>query len=350
MNKFALGAMPLLLAGITHAGTTFDYAHKVNSCAQIDGYKIKADTGRDGIIGRMANFNIIKNSDVKYTLVGTTTQISAKKQYYCEFPDFNAKDCVYGTGSYAFWETSWANPNYLGASPKLVRNWSEDGIFNEDARDFHYKSVSRGIKTITSVVTEKDFKVLIRKGRPDPAPSLPDQVNFEYPSLPYLQNYNWLNNIIWDGLVNWVEKRQPDGGIPDQYAHVPMCDAIDIMVQNAPTVSKKSLYSSNTANSPIIAEVNYSFDQEYSYAGRNNKPLSFTWTFDNKDLPGVLETRTTTVPYISHRPQRSGDYRVTAQINDGTFSKHAILGLVDYTTSSGGGGSCGHNGECENEN
>ena len=116
-----------------------------------------------------------------------------------------------------------------------------------------------------------------------------------------------------------------------------MCDMVEVRVQNKPTVSMKSLSSLNTANSPITAEVNFTYDQ-YSYASMNNAPLTFTWTFDNKDLSGVLETRTTSTPFVSHSPQYSGDYRVSVIINDGTYSNSSILGLVDYTSSSSGGG------------
>lgn len=138
----------------------------------------------------------------------------------------------------------------------------------------------------------------------------------------------------------WVEKAAGES--------TTWCSKKEIYFQNAPTISKKSFDTSLSVSQPITASVNYTYDP-YSYISIHGRPPTFTWTFDNKDLSGVIETKVTTVPYVSHSPQYSGDYRVTAIINDGTYSKAAILGLVDFRKQSGGGGSCNHNQDCENE-
>ncbi len=345
MKKYLFTLLPLFAVGTTKANFDPSLEIKSQACKAIDGYVIEQDTGRKGILGSMVPSGLIKNNNISYALSGENIKISNKKQYYCEFPKFNAEDCLYGTGSYAFWETPNFSSGLWVPRPTLLSSWEEDGVFNDSARSYIYKANSRGRKLITTVVTEKNFKVLIQRGIPGNAPRLPEAMDFNYPSLPFLSDHHDLNTMIWDGLVGWVEKQAPDGSVPDQYAHIPMCDAIEVMVQNKPTISKKSL-NSFTRTNPIKASVNYSYDTSYSHAAINNKPVTFTWTFKNMDYSSIQDIVKSTSANISYSPRYSGEYKVTAMINDGTYSSSVVLGYVTY----GGGSSCppGRSGNCQN--
>ena len=284
----------------------------------------------------MVNFHLIKNSDISHILLGTKKQISNKKQYYCEVPNFNASDCLYGTGEYAFWEGN-GQPY---STPVLVNDFQKDGIGNRDARDFQYKPNSRGTKYLTSIVLEKNFKTMVRRGQPAPKTSLPEDMSYEWPHLPYLQNNEWLNDKLWSGIESLISSEASDGSIPDQNAFIPMCDTIKIHVQNPPVITKRTLPSFVKKGEAMYADVNYSYDTKYSYAAKNNKQITFTWTFDNIDLPSSPnEVVITETPYINYNPRYSGEYKVKARINDGKFSQTTTLGYVMFA----GGDNCPRN-------
>ncbi|MBO9490391.1 hypothetical protein J7384_08460 [Endozoicomonas sp. G2_1] len=330
----------------TVAADRLAYEDKIAACNQIDGIKIYNDTGRYGIFGQMVNFHLIKNDDVSHMLIGTSQQISNKKQFYCEFPDFNAKSCLYGTGQYSYWEAS-DSPN---VEPNLIRNWEKDGYLNRAARDFDYRSNIRGTKYITTVVTEREFKTLIRKGVPAPKHDLPEGMAFEFPTVPFFHGFPWLNEKISDGIASLIRKQNNDGSIPDEHAHIPMCDSVKVHVQNPPTISKGNMSTFSTSAVPFNATVNYTYDTEYSYAALNNKPLKFTWIFQNIDYPSVpRDIVTTSTPYLRNfSPRTSGEHRVRVKISDGRFSATTDMGYVMFrlgTSGGGGGGStCGPSG------
>jgi hypothetical protein len=352
VNKIILPTIALLTCGMVHAGNNFEYYHKWDACSQLDGIKIYNDTGKKGIIGEMANFDVIKNNDVTYALLGAKTQISAKKQYHCEFPKFKAKDCLYGTGSYAFWESD----NYAGSYPTLARNWEDDGVFNEDARDFEYEPRNRGKKFITSVITEKNFKVLVSKGIPEPAPKLPSGIRFEYPSLPYLQNYDDLNDLIWKGLVSWVQGQQSDGGVPDQYAYIPMCDAIEVRVQNKPKATVTVNYQDDGHRIAGTVFSGGSVDL-FSKSNQENVPVKYQiqkyvisqWNGSRCD---VIEDQSSwvTVRNLSSTSSFNFDYyscdvQFRTRVFDGSFYSNwavkTIFGTAGSTSGGAGGGSAG---------
>lgn len=111
------------------------------------------------------------------------------------------------------------------------------------------------------------------------------------------------------------------------------CDESVVYSQSHPTIGLNTLASYSPTNQPIYAKVNYSYDDNYSKAAIQNTQPTFTWTFKNIDYSGVQETQTTTTPYISFGPEYGGEYKVTARINDGTFSASVILGYTLYSTS-----------------
>ena len=288
-----------------------DVLHKYQkdaACDQIDGTKIKNDTGRINILGNMVRFNVLKGNDINYQLLGDKKKISAKKQYYCEFPKLNAEDCLFGTGKYAFWESS------SGYHPKLVSNWEEDGVWNQHARDFNYKPTSRGIKTITAVVTEKDFKTVVRSGLPDNRSNIPKGMTYEWPSFPYLQNNSWLNDEIWDGIESLISSKKSDGSIPDQSAYIPMCDAVEVRVQNKPTVSLVSL----TNGSSIKVVVTPTIDEYSKESLEGDGVPSIRYTFYNES-DGRGKTIVSNSRSMTYTPHNNGPIRVTAKVFDGTF-------------------------------
>jgi hypothetical protein len=343
MKKNIFTAVCILTCSASQAGNTLSNYQKIEACDALDSYQVAQDTGREDILDGMVKFNVLKGSDVTYTLVGTPKKISAKKQYQChyEWPDkFTYEECIFGSGSYAFWESE---GHYPGYTRKLVRDWEKDGFSNRDARDFLYTPTRRGEKYITGLVTEKDFKVEVRKGVS--APDIPEDMTYEWPQIPFLHNYEWLNNQV----IKMVERKLSgagNNGIKYDYASIPMCDVIKVNAQSAPTISKKSLSLDALNGTPIIASVNYTFDEQFSYAASNNTPLTFTWTFKNISYSGIVQQVTTTSPSINFVPEFTGEYRVTATVNDGTFSATSFLGYSYFDSGSndcppiGGGDGC----------
>ena len=115
------------------------------------------------------------------------------------------------------------------------------------------------------------------------------------------------------------------------------CDESVVYSQNQPTIRLNTLASYSPQNQPIYAKVDYSYDQNYSKVAIQNVDPTFTWIFKNIDYSGIQETRTTNTPYITFGPEYDGEYKITARINDGTFSASIILGYTYYSTS---GGNC----------
>ncbi len=243
--------------------------------------------------------------------------------YFCHFPDFSASECVYGTGNYAFWEV--ANLN-LDTQPRLIRTFEKASFSNLDARDVNYQPDSRGSKYFVTVVTRKDFIVEILAGMAQPIYNLASGLSFEIPGL---HNMGWLNDAINDGIEGLIES-QDDSDYSAFNADIPLCDAIKVNVQSAPTLSSKSL-TPNTGSNPIVAEVNYTYDEQYSYAAINNQPAQFTWTFHNTSYPdGGTYTQVTNEPIVYFYPEYSGLFDVNVTINDGRFSSSKSVGSVRH--------------------
>jgi len=111
------------------------------------------------------------------------------------------------------------------------------------------------------------------------------------------------------------------------------CDESAVYSQVAPTIALKTYQDFIPPYQPISAEVNYSYDELYSYVAVRGTPPQFTWTFENMDYSGVKEVWSTNVPSVSFHPQYSGEYKVTAKISDGTFSASTLIGYVMYASS-----------------
>ncbi|SEL28954.1 hypothetical protein SAMN05216262_108140 [Colwellia chukchiensis] len=80
-----------LLTSMVAVGGTLEYDEKLGACSSIDGHTIYNETGRTNILGKMVNFNLIKDDDVSFMLLGTTNRIANKKQYHCDIVFYMAK-------------------------------------------------------------------------------------------------------------------------------------------------------------------------------------------------------------------------------------------------------------------
>ncbi|SEL28984.1 hypothetical protein SAMN05216262_108141 [Colwellia chukchiensis] len=166
---------------------------------------------------------------------------------------------------------------------------------------------------------------------PEQKQDLPTELQYEWPTLPYLQDVDWLNDLIWNGVESLFSSSGSSSSIPNIEAHIPMCDTVKVYVQQAPTISKSSAPTFVSAGSSAHIRVNYTYDTTYSKAAVNSNPVTFTWIFDNIDYPSTPnQVVSTTTPYVNFSPTTKGEHKVTARINDGSFTNSTQIGYIMF--------------------
>lgn len=114
------------------------------------------------------------------------------------------------------------------------------------------------------------------------------------------------------------------GGPAGSPWYIPLCDVIEVIAHNKPTVGSASISGGNSIK---VTVENVSIDNLSERASKGLRP-SITYTFQNAHDSHAVDRYTTTSTDINFSPAYKGYYYVSATVSDGNLKRY-----IDVTKS-----------------